>query len=86
VNPSNASRTCDRLIKAGLLDRRDSPEDRRNLTLSPTPAGRKLVDRVIEHRRAAIGCVLRKMTSAEREMLATALDRFAAAEGEPVEP
>ena len=25
INPSNASRTCDRLSKAGLLDRRDPP-------------------------------------------------------------
>ena len=29
-NPSNASHTCDRPIKAGLLDRRDSPTNRRN--------------------------------------------------------
>ena len=29
-NPSNASRTCDRPIKAGLLDRRESPTNRRN--------------------------------------------------------
>src|ERR1700756_5467603 len=26
VNPSNASRICDRLIRAGLLDRQDSPD------------------------------------------------------------
>ena len=31
VNPSNASRAVDRLIKAGLLDRRESRADRRNL-------------------------------------------------------
>ena len=34
VNPSNASRICDRLIKAGWLDRQESPTDRRNITLS----------------------------------------------------
>ncbi len=54
VNPSNASRAVDRLIKAGLLDRRDAPHDRRNLTLTLTAAGQELVDRVSTHRRQAI--------------------------------
>ena len=44
VNPSNASRICDRLIKAGWLDRQESPTDRRNITLSLTADGRRLVD------------------------------------------
>jgi DNA-binding MarR family transcriptional regulator len=83
VNPSNASRTCDRLIKAGFLDRRDLPEDRRNITLSLTDAGRKLVDRVTKHRRAAIARVLRDMSPDDRDQLATALERFADAAGEP---
>jgi len=33
VHPSNATRTCDRLVSAGLLDRRDDPSDRRQLQL-----------------------------------------------------
>jgi DNA-binding MarR family transcriptional regulator len=44
VNPSNASRICDRLIRAGLLDRRESKYDRRNITLSLTAAGRPTGD------------------------------------------
>lgn len=83
VNPSNASRTCDRLIKAGLLNRRDSPADRRNLTLTLTDAGRKLVDRVTKHRRTAIAGVLREMSAEDRDLLAGALEHFAAAAGEP---
>ncbi|HZQ32019.1 MAG TPA: MarR family transcriptional regulator [Mycobacterium sp.] len=83
VNPSNASRTCDRLIKAGLLDRRDSPEDRRNITLTLTEEGRRLVGRVTKHRRTAIARVLREMSPDDRDLLATALDKFAAAAGEP---
>ena len=31
VHPSNATRACDRLVTAGLLQRADSPADRRNL-------------------------------------------------------
>jgi DNA-binding MarR family transcriptional regulator len=85
VNPSNASRRCDRLIRAGLLDRRESPTDRRNVTLTLTPAGRRLVDKVTKHRRDAIDRVLREMTAAERDRLAVALDAFATAAGEPLD-
>jgi DNA-binding MarR family transcriptional regulator len=85
VNPSNASRTCDRLIKAGLLHRRDSPEDRRNLTLTLSDSGRELVESVTKHRRASIAQVLRKLSAGEREDVAAALDRFATAAGEPTD-
>ena len=84
VNPSNASRICDRLIRAGLLDRQESPDDRRNITLSLTDAGRRLVNKVIKHRRTAITRVLRDMDPDDRELLTTVLDRFATAAGEPL--
>jgi DNA-binding MarR family transcriptional regulator len=82
VNPSNASRICDRLIRAGFLDRRESPYDRRNITLSLTAPGRRLVTKVVRHRRSAITRVLRGMDPDDRDLLATAFDRFAAAAGE----
>jgi DNA-binding MarR family transcriptional regulator len=84
VNPSNASRICDRLIRAGLLDRQDSPDDRRHITLSLTDAGRRLVNKLMKHRRTAIIRVLRDMDPDDRELLTTALDRFARAAGEPL--
>jgi DNA-binding MarR family transcriptional regulator len=83
VNPSNASRTCDRLMKSGLLDRRESADDRRNVTLTVTVEGRRLVDTVTRHRRVAIERVLRKMPAAERGRLVKALSAFATAAGEP---
>jgi len=83
VHPSNATRTCDRLVAAGLLDRRDNPADRRHLLLTLTDAGRELVDAVMDRRRAAIGQILRAMPAADRAELATVLTRFAAAGGEP---
>lgn len=85
VNPSNASRICERLIRADLLDRRESSDDRRNITLSLTEAGRRLVNKVTRHRRTAITRVLRGMDPDDRESLSTALDRFATAAGEPDE-
>ncbi|OBF14806.1 MarR family transcriptional regulator [Mycobacterium kubicae] len=84
VNPSNASRICDRLIKAGLLNRQEAADDRRNITLTLSAAGRQLVDKVIEHRRTAIIRVLGDMEPEDREALKTALDRFATAAGEPM--
>jgi DNA-binding MarR family transcriptional regulator len=80
----NASRICDRLLKAGLLNRGEDPSDRRNILLTLTEAGRDLVDRVTRHRRTAVKRVLRAMTAAQRESLADAMNMFAAAAGEPV--
>jgi DNA-binding MarR family transcriptional regulator len=83
VSAPNASRICDRVLGAGLLDRRDDPTDRRNITLTLTAEGRALVDRVIRHRRTAIKRILRNMNPGERERLADTLDNFADAAGEP---
>ncbi|RWA18908.1 hypothetical protein MELE44368_04515 [Mycolicibacterium elephantis DSM 44368] len=83
VNPSNASRTCDRLIQAGLLDRRESAVDRRNITLTLTPAGKRLVDKLTKRRRGEIERVLRTMSPAERSAVGAAMAAFASAAGEP---
>jgi DNA-binding MarR family transcriptional regulator len=82
VHPSNATRACDRLVVAGLLDRRDNPADRRNLLLELTPAGRELVERVTDHRRAAIAEILDRMPPSRRRALVGVLRSFAAAAGE----
>ncbi|ULE34508.1 MarR family winged helix-turn-helix transcriptional regulator [Mycobacterium sp. IDR2000157661] len=82
VNPSNASRTCDRLTRAGLLNRREAEFDRRNVTLTLTAAGRRLVQKVTRQRRTAIEKVLATMPVGDRDRLADALEVFAAAAGE----
>jgi len=83
VHPSNATRACDRLVAAGLLDRRDNPADRRHVELTLTPAGRALIDDVVARRRSAIAAILDRMTPAHRQALSGALADFAAAGGEP---
>ena len=83
VSAPNASRICDRVLKAGLLHRTEDPADRRNIMLTLTDEGRALIDRVAGHRRAAIRRVLRKMSAPDRKALASALDIFAKAAGEP---
>jgi DNA-binding MarR family transcriptional regulator len=76
IHISNASRMCDRLVQAGLLDRRDSPADRRQVELTLTVTGRDLVDAVTRRRRQAFDRILRRMTGAERSTLIEALDSF----------
>src|SRR5689334_19148377 len=85
VSPSNASRICDRLLKIGMVDRRDDPADRRNITLTLTADGAALLDRVNRHRRTAIRRILRQMTTEQREHLTDAMNDFADAAGEPLD-
>jgi DNA-binding MarR family transcriptional regulator len=82
VHPSNATRAVERLVVAGLLDRRDDPADRRNLVLDLSVAGRALVDRVMDERRAAIVAILDRMPPGRRRSLVPVLRSFAAAAGE----
>lgn len=84
VSSPNASRICDRLLRAGLLNRAEDPSDRRNIMLTLTKDGQNLVDRVTRHRRTAIKRILSAMSAAERESLAGAMRIFATAAGEPV--
>lgn len=79
VHLSSASRICDRLVQAGLLDRRDLPQDRRHVELTLTPAGERLLMGINNHRRDIFTRILRRMDAAEREALAQALSGFVAA-------
>jgi len=76
VNPSNASRTCDRVVRSGLLDRRDAPEDRRNVALTLTAAGRRLVDAMLRQREVIFGQVIDRMSERQRSQLAAGLAAF----------
>jgi DNA-binding MarR family transcriptional regulator len=82
VHSSNATRAVERLVVAGLLDRQDDPADRRNLLLELTASGRELVDRVMDHRRAAVTRILDGMAGDDRRALGAALSAFATAAGE----
>lgn len=83
VHPSNATRTVERLVTAGLVDRKDNPADRRHLALTLTRKGQRLVDRVMQRRSAAIARIVERMPPAGRQHLAQVLSEFSAAAGEP---
>jgi DNA-binding MarR family transcriptional regulator len=76
VNPSNASRACDRLADSGLLERSANAEDRRQVSLSLTPAGRTLLDRLMDRRREILRAVVEEMSAADRERLMSGLRAF----------
>ncbi|MFD1213296.1 MarR family winged helix-turn-helix transcriptional regulator [Arthrobacter sp. GCM10027362] len=81
VHPSNATRTCERLVVAGLIKRRDDPADRRYVRLELTARGKELVATVLDHRRQAIAEVISRMPAGKRRALAEAMEAFAAAAG-----
>jgi DNA-binding MarR family transcriptional regulator len=85
VHASNATRTVDRLVAAKLIDRRDAADDRRNVSITLTRSGQRLVDAVFEQRRSAIEAVLDRMPESKRRALPNALESFAAAAGEAPE-
>ncbi|GII25687.1 hypothetical protein Pme01_52840 [Planosporangium mesophilum] len=82
VHPSNATRACDRLVRAGLLSRRDDPVDRRNVMLELSDAGRDLIERIMSHRREAVESIVARMPARHRRALGPAVLSFAAAGGE----
>jgi DNA-binding MarR family transcriptional regulator len=81
VHASSVTRICDRLVGAGLLDRREDPVDRRHLQLDLTTTGRQLVDAIMRRRRASIKGILSNIPAADREAMASTFERFAAAAG-----
>lgn len=74
ISTSSASRLVDRLIAAGVLDRRQSNVSRREVVLLVTPRGKRLLRRHEESRRAVFGELLRRMTDTEVRSLIRGLE------------
>lgn len=83
ANTSTFSRTIDRMVAAGWVDRAASVDSRREVLVQITSAGRALVDQVTERRRTEIAAILSRVDPAEREAIQRALTVFARAAGEP---
>ncbi|MBO1754378.1 MarR family transcriptional regulator [Allobranchiibius sp. CTAmp26] len=83
VNASTAQRQVDRLMHDGLVDRRENPQDRREVAITLTQHGSRLVDVVTSRRRVAIAQIVQDMQDTDRRALIAALEAFATAAGEP---
>ncbi|MEZ0365951.1 MarR family winged helix-turn-helix transcriptional regulator [Mycobacterium sp. pUA109] len=83
VQPSTTGRMIDRLVTAGLIDRRPHPTSRRETLAALTARGQTVVEKVITHRRGEIARIVENMPSPERRGLVRALTAFTAACSEP---
>ncbi|MFC9932461.1 MarR family winged helix-turn-helix transcriptional regulator [Streptomyces sp. NPDC127190] len=75
-----ASRLCDRLEAAGMLERALHPEKRREVRLSLTAQGRRVLEDVAERRAQALTVALTAMEPAERSALSRGMRAFLAAQ------
>jgi DNA-binding MarR family transcriptional regulator len=78
IDASTATRTVDRLERAGLVARGAADGDGRAVLVRPTAAGRALHARLNARRRAMLLEVLSGFDAAEREQLAGLLERLVA--------
>jgi len=82
VVPSTATRMCDRLVDKGLIVRSTMPDDRREVRLALTSAGRQLVSAVSARRYDAIRKIVEQMPPDARGALVEAMEAFGRAAGE----
>jgi DNA-binding MarR family transcriptional regulator len=78
---SSASRLCDRLIAAGMVERVTGRVDRREIALFLTPSSRHLLAELKASRQQVVARALAGMTAEGRAALLTGLAEFAAVAG-----
>jgi DNA-binding MarR family transcriptional regulator len=76
VDPSTATRAVQRLVRAGLAERRPSDDDGRVVMVSATAAGRARHEAIAQRRRKALEAMLGEFEEPERRELADLLERF----------
>ncbi|MFD3872692.1 MarR family winged helix-turn-helix transcriptional regulator [Streptomyces sp. NPDC058623] len=82
--PPSVTRLCDRLQAAGFLERHTRADDRRELRLELTPAGRRYLDELRARREAALTEAMAAMPADSRAALALGLADFHAAVAGPL--
>jgi DNA-binding MarR family transcriptional regulator len=73
VNPTQLSRTIAQLVESGFVERWSDPDDRRAAWVKPTPAGRRLAERIRRERTDALSVALEDLAPQERERVVAAL-------------
>ena len=85
VNPSTATRVCARLEAKKLILRRIDVDDRRTVRVHLSARGQRLVEQVMDRRRALIAEILADMSVPAQQRLADALVDFQRAAGDVVQ-
>ncbi|MBQ1027218.1 MarR family transcriptional regulator [Micromonospora sp. C95] len=73
---SSASRLCDRLVAAGMLEREPGRADRREISLHLTAEARRLLTELRDDRRQHLAAILADMAPEAREALLRGLRAF----------
>jgi DNA-binding MarR family transcriptional regulator len=73
INPTQLSRAIAHLLQDGLVERSADQGDRRAAWVKPTPAGKRLADRIRRERTGALNVALEGLDPAERERIVAAL-------------
>jgi len=68
-----AGRNVDQLVRVGILERQESPEDRRVKLVSLSPRGLEIADAHIEQKRRAVLTVIQRLPEEECRRLTEAL-------------
>jgi DNA-binding MarR family transcriptional regulator len=74
IVPRSATSMVDLLEEAGLAVRQPDREDRRSVLVSPTPAGRDLLERMGEARRASAEALFGRLDEQQLQQLRELLD------------
>ena len=82
VNPSTALRMVERLAGVGMVEKLPSPDNRREVELRLSPAGREVVRRVTGQRLVEITRIVQTIPADQRGHLVAALRAFTDAGGE----
>ncbi len=77
VSPPTASEHIDRLVEAGLVERRTNPRDRRQVLVSLSPAAWDLANTWFELRCSQMRSVLSELDPEERQVFLSALSSLA---------
>jgi DNA-binding MarR family transcriptional regulator len=78
---SSVTRLCDRLVAAGYVDRGASPTSRRQVMVTLTNDGRRLLEEIRAQRLGELAAVLSRVPAADREALLTGLTALQKADG-----
>jgi DNA-binding MarR family transcriptional regulator len=75
LSPPTVSVSIRRLVKGGLLERHNHPEDRRSRPIFLTPKGEEFMTRIRSHQTRMFKVFLAGLTADEQEQLLSLLER-----------
>jgi DNA-binding MarR family transcriptional regulator len=82
VQPSTATRLCDRLVAKRLVTRTTDPGNRREVRIRLSAAGQRIVREATDRRRREIGSIMERVPARQRATIVRALTTFRTAAGE----